>query len=243
MDPHDSKQCQRIPSDVSRPELSDQRRRVQGPATRHYPSCSNCQFREQDERPVIKDETPILRGAIMDKIFKAYDIRGTYPDQLNEETAWRIGHATANFFRSQLSGYARSDPKFNVLAVGRDMRKSSPSLLQAFIDGVLSAGVNVHRRRHDRYLADLLRGQPPADGRRRCRRRPATTRPSTTASKSAGPAASPSARTPGLQEIKRIAQAVPPRSSVPQAQLTTARSDAGVQGLRPQIRQGAAPRR
>ena len=78
----------------------------------------------------------------MDSIFKAYDIRATYPDQINEEIAWRIGHATAQFFRSQLTGYARSDPKQNVLAVGRDMRKSGPGLCKAFIEGALSAGMN-----------------------------------------------------------------------------------------------------
>ena len=32
------------------------------------------------------------------KIFKAYDIRGLYPEQLDEQAAWKIGHATAQFF-------------------------------------------------------------------------------------------------------------------------------------------------
>ncbi|MBN1212741.1 MAG: phosphomannomutase/phosphoglucomutase, partial [candidate division Zixibacteria bacterium] len=43
-------------------------------------------------------------------IFKAYDIRGTYPDQLNEEVAYKIGAAFANYLK----------PK--AVAIGRDMR-------------------------------------------------------------------------------------------------------------------------
>lgn len=64
-------------------------------------------------------------------IFKAYDIRGVYPDELDEDVARRIGVAFASF--------AGSDR----LAVGRDMRASSPSLAEAFIEGVTAAGVNV----------------------------------------------------------------------------------------------------
>ena len=41
------------------------------------------------------------------KIFKAYDIRGIYPDQVNEKVAWKIGYATAQFLRSLLTGYER----------------------------------------------------------------------------------------------------------------------------------------
>ncbi len=156
----------------------------------------------------------------MDKIFKAYDIRGTYPDQLNEETAWRIGNATANFFRSQLSGYARSDAKHNVLAIGRDMRKSSPSLSKAFIDGVLSAGMNVIDvgmidTSQIYFAVNYLQTAGAVQ---------------TTAShnpghyngfKITGAGGKPIGQDTGLQEIKRIAQATPPRSSVPQAELTT----------------------
>ena len=64
----------------------------------------------------------------MDAIFKAYDIRGVYGDQLNEDLAWCIGYATGQFLRSQLSGYDRTDSQMNTLAVGRDMRKSSAGL-------------------------------------------------------------------------------------------------------------------
>jgi phosphomannomutase len=65
------------------------------------------------------------------EIFKAYDIRGTVPGQLDEEAARRIGAAFARF-----AGAAR-------IAVGRDCRESSPSLASALIDGITAQGVDV----------------------------------------------------------------------------------------------------
>lgn len=65
------------------------------------------------------------------KIFKAYDIRGTYPDQLNEEAAFLIGRA-----------FARR-AKVKEVVVGADMRLSSPVLKKALIEGITSEGVDV----------------------------------------------------------------------------------------------------
>ena len=78
----------------------------------------------------------------IDKVFKAYDVRGTYPDQLNEDLAWKIGHAAAQFLRMNLTGPARSDVRKNMVIVGRDMRLSSPSLCSALIEGIRSTGTN-----------------------------------------------------------------------------------------------------
>lgn len=64
-------------------------------------------------------------------IFKAYDIRGTVPDQLNEPTAYQIGRALAGLLK----------PK--ELAVGRDMRVSSDAMFGALSDGLRDSGVNV----------------------------------------------------------------------------------------------------
>ena len=64
-------------------------------------------------------------------IFKAYDIRGTYPDQVNEEAARAIGAAFVAYLKARR------------IAVGRDMRLSSPSVAQAFIDGAASQGCDV----------------------------------------------------------------------------------------------------
>lgn len=76
-------------------------------------------------------------------IFKAYDIRGVYPDQLNEEDAWKIGCAAARFLRSLLRGYERGLAASQSLCIGRDMRKHSESLVKALIDGMNSTGTNV----------------------------------------------------------------------------------------------------
>lgn len=67
----------------------------------------------------------------LDAIFKAYDVRGVYPEQLDEETARRIGWGFARFVETDR------------VAVGRDMRTSSPSLTAAFARGVTQAGSSV----------------------------------------------------------------------------------------------------
>ena len=69
--------------------------------------------------------------ADLDLIFKAYDIRGLYPEQLDEEAATRIGYAFARFTDSDR------------VVVGRDMRTSSPSLAEAFGRGLGAAGATM----------------------------------------------------------------------------------------------------
>lgn len=76
-------------------------------------------------------------------IFKAYDIRGIYQEQIGEEGAWKIGYATARFLRSLLSGYARGQANSQSICVGRDMRTHSKSLADALIEGMNSTGANV----------------------------------------------------------------------------------------------------
>jgi phosphomannomutase len=65
------------------------------------------------------------------EIFKAYDIRGIYPSELNEDDAYHIGRAVVEHLR----------PK--VLGVGRDIRASSPSLFESFARGVMDGGADV----------------------------------------------------------------------------------------------------
>jgi phosphomannomutase len=64
-------------------------------------------------------------------IFKAYDIRGVYPGEIDESGAKAIGTAFATYLGA------------DEIAVGHDMRLSSPSLVAAFIDGVTEQGVDV----------------------------------------------------------------------------------------------------
>jgi phosphomannomutase len=65
------------------------------------------------------------------EIFKAYDVRGLYPDQVHEEGARAIGGAFAAYLKAR------------TIAVGRDMRLSSPALAQAFIEGATAQGADV----------------------------------------------------------------------------------------------------
>jgi len=76
-------------------------------------------------------------------IFKAYDIRGVYPDQLNESDAWKIGYASAQYLRSLLSGYERGQSHTRSVCVGRDMRTHSTKLAGKLIEGMNCAGADV----------------------------------------------------------------------------------------------------
>jgi phosphomannomutase len=76
-------------------------------------------------------------------IFKAYDIRGIYPDQIDEEGAWKIGSAAARFLPSLLRGYERGQASSHSICVGRDMRTHSPAIAKALIEGMISAGTDV----------------------------------------------------------------------------------------------------
>ena len=78
----------------------------------------------------------------LDRIFKAYDIRGVYPTEVNEDIAWKIGFATGQFLRSLLRGYDRGQKAANRLVVGRDMRPHSESLTKNLIEGVLASGLS-----------------------------------------------------------------------------------------------------
>ncbi len=72
----------------------------------------------------------------LDAIFKAYDIRGLYPDQLDAELSRRIGAAFATLMRQE-------EPELGAIVVGHDMRPSGAELVPAFTDGVTSCGVDV----------------------------------------------------------------------------------------------------
>jgi phosphomannomutase len=76
----------------------------------------------------------------IDKVFKAYDIRGLYGSEIDEDLAWKIGHATAQFLRSLLTGYDRGMTSMNRVVVGYDMRPHSQPLVKAMIEGITSSG-------------------------------------------------------------------------------------------------------
>ncbi len=71
------------------------------------------------------------------QIFKAYDVRATYPDKLNEEAAWSVGYAAGQFLLRQ-AGKATGE-----VVVSRDMRPHSPALAKSLIEGLRAAGASV----------------------------------------------------------------------------------------------------
>ncbi len=68
----------------------------------------------------------------MSSIFKAYDIRGVYPTEINSEIMYRIGAAFANRF------------KVKSVLVGHDMRTSSEPLFNALTSALMDQGIDVH---------------------------------------------------------------------------------------------------
>src|SRR5438132_12003587 len=81
-------------------------------------------------RPFFLPPTSIL--AVLDpKVFKAYDVRGIYPDELDEAGAYAIGRAYVDEFEPRK------------IAVGRDMRLSSPSMAAAVMRGAAESGAEV----------------------------------------------------------------------------------------------------
>ncbi len=150
----------------------------------------------------------------LSKLFKAYDVRQTYPEPLNEDAGWRIGFGTGMFF-SELNG-----GKPGRVLVTRDHRPAAPSMAKALIDGLRATGCDVV----DLGMADtsfLYFAIPHVDnaiGGVQC-----------TAShnpveyigyKISGPGAKPIGKDTGLQRIREIAEATEDTCPEPVGQLT-----------------------
>ena len=83
------------------------------------------------ENSAISANSAVNKDLVNLNCFKAYDIRGRVPEELNEEIAWRIGRAFAGFLRP-----AR-------VVVGRDVRLSSAALCAALAKGLAEGGTDV----------------------------------------------------------------------------------------------------
>lgn len=68
----------------------------------------------------------------MSKIFRAYDVRGIYPDELNEEIAEKIAGATVKFLQAKK------------MVIGEDARISSPALREAVLNGARKVGCDIY---------------------------------------------------------------------------------------------------
>ncbi len=73
----------------------------------------------------------MVAGMLDPKAFKAYDVRGVYPTELDEEGAYAVGRAFVEEFEPSR------------IAVGRDMRESAPTMTQAVIEGAADGGAEV----------------------------------------------------------------------------------------------------
>ena len=82
----------------------------------------------------LQSRLPADDSPALSRIFKAYDIRGLYPDELDESGAYRIG-----------AGYACSGviPEGSLIVLGRDMRGSSDALFGAFAMGAGDHGLDI----------------------------------------------------------------------------------------------------
>ncbi len=98
---------------------------------RYYPKCKTCEYSETRNPTRMTQQ----RTEVKPDIFRGYDVRGLYPEEVNEDTARRIGVATVHFLRQQRGSIKN-------IVVGRDMRDSSTPLAKALMEGITSAGVN-----------------------------------------------------------------------------------------------------
>ena len=72
-----------------------------------------------------------MRDVLDPKVFKAYDVRGVHPTEIDEDGAYRIGRAYVDEF----------EPRS--VAVGRDMRLTAPAMAAAVIEGAADGGADV----------------------------------------------------------------------------------------------------
>src|SRR4029453_1365284 len=97
----------------------------------HCHKCMNDagSLKKPEKRPVQAQNRASVRAVVSiptvldPKVFKAYDVRGIYPSELDEDGAYAIGRAYAEQFEP------------SKIAVGHDMRLSSPAMADAFPNG------------------------------------------------------------------------------------------------------------
>jgi len=80
---------------------------------------------------------------MLGRVFKAYDIRGVYPDPLTDQMAWQIGYGCARFLLADAEAAGETTPMMKNVLVGRDMRVSSPTLSEKLIAGLTNGGASV----------------------------------------------------------------------------------------------------
>src|SRR5215831_716329 len=116
------------PSTSFRPSVNSPRASI-GSSLPELPAGSVCIFGRLATSP--SPRVVIVRQVLAPEIFKAYDIRGLYPSELDEEGGYAVGRAYVEEF----------GPKR--IAIGRDMRVSSPAMARAVQEGAADGGADV----------------------------------------------------------------------------------------------------
>lgn len=73
----------------------------------------------------------------MAEIYKAYDIRGIYPEEIDEDIAFKLGRAFIEFLRG------KNWLKTSKVVIGRDCRMSSPELADSLMSSIIASGIDV----------------------------------------------------------------------------------------------------
>ncbi len=108
-----------------------------GRVVRHFPKCKVCKWRAQVADAVSH---PAAAAVNLDKIFKAYDIRGLVEKEITNTLAWKIGCATAMHLLGLLGAQGRARPQDQWIVVGHDMRPTSEGLARAVVEGIRATG-------------------------------------------------------------------------------------------------------
>lgn len=111
-----------------------------GRRQRHYPKCKGCVFNDDETDAGKMNSQKGLPE--LEQIFKAYDIRGKVPAQINDDVAWRIGYAAAQYVLGVDEARQLTGDQARSIVVGHDMRSSGVELTQALVDGILAAGAD-----------------------------------------------------------------------------------------------------
>ena len=77
----------------------------------------------------------VMNQPISRHIFRAYDIRGVYKQDISPDVFYKIGLAAGTYVKQKIQG--------TQIIIGNDIRQSSPSLSHAFIAGVTAVGVHI----------------------------------------------------------------------------------------------------
>jgi phosphomannomutase len=140
-------------------------------------------------------------STVPSEIFKAYDVRGVYPDQIDGDVAERIGRAFARVL-ADLAGKPTAELR---VGLGRDMRLSAPELAARYRDGMTAEGATVlDAGQVGTEMLYFLVGSRELDGGLMCT---ASHNPAKyTGAKLVKQGAIALSGDPGIQDLRRLAQ-------------------------------------